>query len=136
VTEPDAALCLELVELINAGDIDGVTARCHEDVVAEPILARVEGGAFVGHDGMRRWFSERAAAWETILVEPRGEVRREGSHLLIDVAFFSHARESGVDIEAQAVMAAQVVAGKLAWWGVYSTDADALARIRERDAGA
>ncbi len=136
MTDPDVALCLTMVDRLNADDIEGILASCHEDVVAEPILARVEGGAFVGHDGMRRWFAERDAAWETIRVEPTGDVRREGSHLLMDATFRSHARESGVDIEAQAVLAAEVAGGKVTWWGVYSTEADALARIREHDAQA
>ena len=136
MTDPDVALCLELVERLNADDIEGIIVRCHENVVAEPILARVEGGAFHGHDGMRRWFAERDAAWETIRVEMSGDVRREASHLLMDAVFHSHARESGVDIEAPAVMAAQVTDGKVSWWGVYSSEADALERIREREGDA
>ncbi len=136
MTDADAALCLALVDRLNADDIDAIVASCHEDVVAEPILSRIEGGAFVGHEGMRRWFAERDAAWETLRVEPTSDVRREGSHLLMDATLRSHARGSGVDIEAQTVFAAAVVGGKVAWWGVYPTQADALARIRERDAQA
>ena len=107
MTDPDIAVCLEILECTNADDLDGVIARCHEDVVCEPFLAQVEGAPYVGHDGMRRWWEERREAWERITVET-GEIERLGRHLLM-----RH--------------------GMVAWWGVYSTEQDALDRLRERD---
>ena len=133
MTDSDTELMLAMLEEINASDIEAIIARCHEDVVAEPILAQAEGGAFVGHDGMRRWFAERDAAWETIRVEATSDVRHEGDHMLVDTQFRSHARESGVDIEVDAVLAAQRRGDKFRWWAVFATEAEALERIRERE---
>jgi len=124
---------LAVVDEINASDIEAIIDRCHEDVVAEPILARVEGGAFVGHDGMRRWFAERDAAWETIRIEP-GEIRRVGRHLLMNGVFHTKARGSGVEISVPFAQAALVRDGKVAWWGVYSTEDEALDRVETREA--
>lgn len=136
MTDPDTALMLAMLDELNASDIESIIERCHEDVVAEPILARAEGGAFIGHDGMRRWFAERDAAWETIRAEATSPVRHEGGHMLVDVRFRSHARGSGVDIDAQAVMAGERRDDRFVWWAVFSTEDEALARIREREAGA
>ena len=132
MTDRDIALCLEILECTNAEDIDGVLARCHEDVECEPYLAQVEGEVFSGHEGMRRWWAEREAAWETIRIEP-GEIERVGSHLLMRGVFHTKARGSGVEISVPFAQAAEVREGKVAWWGVYSTEQDALERLRERD---
>jgi hypothetical protein len=133
VTDPDTAEMLALLEELNGSDIEAVIARCHADVVAEPVLARVEGGAFVGHEGMRRWFAERDAAWETIHVEATSDVRRAGTHLLVDTKFRSRARESGVEIDVDAVLASQRRDDKFIWWAVFWNEGDALARIHERE---
>ncbi len=132
MTDPDIALCLEILERTNAEDIEGVLALCHEDVECEPFLAQVEGGSFFGHEGMRRWWAEREAAWETIRIEP-GEIERIGSHLLMRGVFHTRARGSGVEISMAFAQGAQLTGGKVAWWAVYSTEHEALERIRERD---
>lgn len=132
MTDPDIALCLEILECTNAEDLDGALTRCHEDVECEPFLAQVEGTSFHGHEGMRRWWAEREAAWETIRIEP-GEIERVGSHLLMRGVFHTKARGSGVEISVPFAQGAEVRDGKVAWWGVYSTEQEALARIRERD---
>ena len=131
MTDPDIALCLEILEATNAEDLEGVLAHCHEDVICEPFLAQVEGDHFSGHDGMRRWWDERKAAWETIRIEP-GEIRRLDSHLLMSGVFHTRARGSGVEISMPFAQGAEVREGKVAWWGVYSTEAEARERIRER----
>jgi hypothetical protein len=132
VTDPDIAVCLEILECTNADDLDGVLARCHEDLECEPFLAQVEGGPFFGHEGMRRWWVERKAAWETIEIEP-GEIERVGSHLFMRGVFHTKARGSGVEISVPFAQGAEVRDGKVAWWGVYSTEAEARDRLRERD---
>ncbi len=132
MTDPDIAVCLEILERTNAEDIEGVIARCHEDLECEPFLAQVEGGSFIGHEGMRRWWAERGAAWESIRIEP-GEIERLGSHLFMRGVFHTKARGSGVEISVPFAQGAQVRDGKVAWWGVYSTEQEARDRIRERD---
>jgi ketosteroid isomerase-like protein len=132
VTDPDIALCLAMLERTNAEDIDGLLSYCHEDIECEPFLAQVEGSAFTGHEGMRRWWEERTAAWETIKIEP-GKIRRMGSHLLMDGVFHTRARGSGVEISVPFAQGAHVRDGKVAWWGVYSTEQEAIDRLRERD---
>ena len=135
MTDADIAVCLEILERTSAEDIDGVIARCHEDLECEPFLAQVEGGSFVGHEGMRRWWAERGAAWESIRIEP-GEIERVGTHLLMGGVFHTRARGSGVEISVPFAQAAQLREGKVAWWGVYSTEQEARDRIAERDAQA
>lgn len=133
MTDADIALCLAMLDQLNAADLDGLIAHCHDDVECEPFLAQVEGEAFFGADGMRRWWAERAAAWETIQVEPGGEPRRVGTHLLMPGIFHTRARESGVEMDVPFFQAAQVRGDKVAWWGVYATEEEALRRISERD---
>ena len=132
MTDPEIAVCVEILERTNAEDIEGVLARCHEDLECEPFLAQVEGAPFLGHEGMRRWWAERDAAWESIKIEP-GEIERVGSHLLMRGVFHTKARGSGVEISVPFAQGAQVREGKVAWWGVYSTEREARDRIRERD---
>ena len=131
LADPDIALCVAMLEATNDNDLEGLVAHCTEDVECEPFLAQVEGEAFSGHDGMRRWWAERDAAWETIQIDP-GEVRRIGGHLLMQGTFHTHARGSGVEISVQFAQAAQIRDGKFCWWGVWSTEAEALERLRER----
>jgi hypothetical protein len=133
VSDPDIALCLEMLERTNASDIEGLLSYCHEDVECEPFLAQVEGGAFSGHAGMRRWWEERDAAWETIRIEP-GEIRRVGRHLVMSGVFHTKARGSGMEISVSFAQGALIRDGKVAWWGVYSTEDEALERVKSREA--
>lgn len=133
MTDPDIAVCLEILECTNADDLEGILARCHGDVVCEPFLAQVEGAPYVGHEGMRLWWKERGEAWERITIEP-GKIEHLGSHILMRRGVFhTKARGSGVEISVPFAQGAEVKDGKVAWWGVYSTEQEALDRIRERD---
>jgi hypothetical protein len=133
MTDPDIAVCLEILECTNADDLDGILERCNEDVVCEPFLAQVEGAPYVGHEGMRRWWEERSEAWEKIRIEP-GEIERLGNHVLMRRGVFhTKARGSGVEISVPFAQGAEVKNGKVSWWGVYSTEQEALDRLRERD---
>ena len=131
--DPEIAVCLEMLERTNESDIEGLLSHCHEDVECEPFLAQVAGASFQGHEGMRRWWAEREAAWETIRIEP-GEIERVGSHLLMNGTFHTKARGSGVEISVSFAQGALFREGKVAWWGVYSTESEARERIDEREA--
>lgn len=131
MTDPDIALCLAMLEATNRSDIEGLVAHCHEDVECEPFLAQVEGDLYRGHDGMRSWWAEREAAWESIRIEA-GEIKHMGGHMFMRGVFHTHARGSGVEISVPFSQVAQIRDGKFAWWGVYQTEAEALDRLRRR----
>jgi hypothetical protein len=116
-----------VIDEINRGNIDAVVARCHPEIEFVPYLASVEGGgAYRGHEGMRRWWSEREAVWGQISMDAvEGEPLPGG--LLMRGTLTARGRGSGVEMEMPFAAAARLEDGLVTWWGFYRTDEEALA---------
>jgi len=54
---------LRAAEATNRGDVEALLEVTHPEAVAEPIRAATEG-AYVGHDGCRRFIADTAATFE------------------------------------------------------------------------
>jgi ketosteroid isomerase-like protein len=126
---PEArALVDTAFDAINSGDIDAFLAACAEDVEFTSLIAEAEGAVFRGHEGVRAWWETVRGAFEGVRWELL-DVREP-----VDGYVVNHFRMSGVlsgvPLEQtmwQAVRRADD--GKIAWWGVFRTEREALAAL-------
>jgi ketosteroid isomerase-like protein len=56
-------------EAFNRRDLDGFLALMDPDVEALPRTLGIEGGAYTGHDGMRRWAEDILAVFDDFNVD-------------------------------------------------------------------
>jgi ketosteroid isomerase-like protein len=63
----------------SCGDLDGMLARAHPDIIATPTLGILyERSAYAGHEGIRAWVREVAGAWEAFDPQVRAILERDG----------------------------------------------------------
>ncbi len=77
-------------------------AECHPDVEFFSALASLEGVAFVGHDGIRRYFDDVVAAWEEWRVELHRVEETPDGRVAVDMTMHVRGRQSGASV-AQSV---------------------------------
>ena len=77
---------------VTSGDCDAAVALCHPEVEFYSVLG-ISGRAYLGHDGIRRYFDDVASAWR----EWRVEVERitEGADGRVAIVMTMHARGKG-----------------------------------------
>ena len=68
MTEANVALTRQLVDAYNGSDAEAAIALCSPDVVWVPQSTDVEG-VYRGHEGVRRYFENIGAVWESIKFE-------------------------------------------------------------------
>jgi ketosteroid isomerase-like protein len=100
---------------INAGDVEYAVRQTTEDVVLIAARSAVEG-AFVGHDGVRRFFADNAENFEQFRVRI-DDVRDLGDDRVLAMGTI-HVRGRGGGVETDIPMAgiATYRDGKLSRW--------------------
>ena len=116
----------------NRGDIEPMLAIADPECEWYPFTARVEGDeAYHGHEGLRQWWGNMAAAWDEITTSVE-EVRDLGDAVL---AFGRlHARfRSGINLDTEVAWLFRFRDGLVVWGRAYERRAEALeaAGLRE-----
>lgn len=52
------------IEAYNRGDIEGLIAMAHPDIRMVPMRSLLEGGEYVGHEGVRQFMADTEEDWE------------------------------------------------------------------------
>jgi ketosteroid isomerase-like protein len=91
-------------EAITRGDLDAALEVCHPEVEFLSVLA-VDGKAYVGHDGIRRYFEDVTSAWDQWTVDVHRTAVVPDGRIVIEMTMRARGRESGAPI---AVFAAHV----------------------------
>ena len=93
-------LIREVTELFNRADVDAYLEYLDPDVELRPILAgSLEGESFKGHDGIRRYFEQRAEDIEEARIELE-EVRRVAEDRVLSLGRWRvRGRGSGLEME-------------------------------------
>ncbi len=96
---------------INRGDLD-IEELIHPEVVFEPLRSRTEG-AFVGHEGMRRFIADTEEMFEVFQADYT-EVRDLGERVLAIGTIRMRAKMSGVETDVHTAVIAEFRDG-LVW---------------------
>lgn len=97
-------------DAINRGDLD-IVEFIHPEVVFEPLRSRTEG-AFVGHEGMRRFIADTEDMFEVFQVAYT-DVRDLGERVLAIGSIRMRARVSGVETDVPTAVIAEFRDGLL-----------------------
>jgi ketosteroid isomerase-like protein len=82
---------------IDEGDVEAAVALCDPEIEFLSVLA-LDGQAYVGHDGIRQYFADVAAAWEAYHVEVHRVVDAPDGRAAIVMTMHVRGRGSGVAI--------------------------------------
>ena len=74
-------------------DTDAALAVCDEEIEFLSVLA-VDGLAYVGHEGIRRYFDDIASAWEEWRVDVHGTDVAPDGRVVIEMTMHARAREA------------------------------------------
>jgi ketosteroid isomerase-like protein len=108
---------------LNAGDLEGFLALVAEDVEFTSMVLEAEGATFHGHAGVRAWWRSMEETFQHLAWEPL-ELRAAGetgiaSHRIVGTL-------GGVEVRQTLWQALRLRGGKIAWWGFFRTEHEAL----------
>jgi ketosteroid isomerase-like protein len=85
----------QIARRLNAGDVDGMLALCHDDIVMTPSQHWLETSPLKGKEAFRQNTEEWLGAWESIEIET-DEVEAFGDRVLAAGFWRSTGRVSGL----------------------------------------
>jgi ketosteroid isomerase-like protein len=88
-------------EAVTAGDLEGALEVCHPEIEFLSVLA-VSGRRYHGHQGMRDYFADIAAAWSEWRVEVDEIVPGPDGRVAIVMSMHVRGKESGATLSARA----------------------------------
>lgn len=121
----NAELARRFYDAFNRRDLDAFLALTHEDVVMESRLTALEG-AYVGHEGARRWYDDFVGAFPDYTVDPH-PIRELGDVTIAHVGGRGHGVGSATPLIDPFWQTMRWRDGKCIWWRNFPTEAEALA---------
>jgi len=122
----DVAVVRRGLDLLNAGDYEGLLAMVHPDFVGQIPTQLANSGTFRGRDGYRRMLEGWTAAWEGFRAEPE-EIVEVGDQVVVAVLQSARGTGSGVPVEMRLGYLIGVRDGQLADLRLCESHEEALA---------
>ncbi len=119
-------------DAMNRGELD-IAALVHPEVVFEPLRSRTEG-AFVGHEGMRRFLDDTAEMFDVFKVTYH-DIRDLGDIVLAIGSIRIRAKVSGVETDVPAAVIAEFRDGLLWRFKDYGDERSAMHAAGVRQEG-
>jgi ketosteroid isomerase-like protein len=116
----------------NRGDHDTLLGLWDEEADFYPLRAQLEGRAYHGRDGLRRFIVELAEDWEEVRFEV-DEVREAGGQLVAFGRFLARGKASGIELNVPLGLVGVVRDKKVVYSRFFSDPADALAAAGQRE---
>ena len=116
------------VAAFNRRDGEAFLALVTADFEWVPSMSPIEGGTFIGPDGVRRYFAALAAAWEHFQIFPT-ELRNHECGVLLLARLEGRGRGSGATIDAALGMAYDIRDGRISRIRGYLDQVDALKAV-------
>jgi uncharacterized protein len=129
MSERDVEVVRQALAAFNEGDIEAVLGCMDPDIEFVPLRALLEGSAYRGHDGFRRFVADMVDDWEDY--HPISEEFRDvgDGRVLVLGRFHARGRASGVEVESPAAWVSQVRGGKIVRVRIYADEQSALASL-------
>jgi ketosteroid isomerase-like protein len=124
MSEDNIELTKRAYERLRASDIDGFLEFVDPDVEWHSLALEIEG-TFRGHEGVRKWWRELRSAfpeWDPSIVEIRGL----GDWVLVHARGVGQGAASGVGIDDDFWQLARLHEQRIAWYGSFRTEREAL----------
>jgi ketosteroid isomerase-like protein len=119
-------------DAFNRRDLDAFLALADRNVELTPLNLELEGGSYLGHEGLRSFWKDYLAVFPDFSVE-LDEVRDLGDVTVARVRLRGHGTGSDVPFEQPIWQVAEWRRRKCVWWHSFRSEADALeaAGLRE-----
>jgi ketosteroid isomerase-like protein len=85
-------------DAITRYDVDAALAVCHPEIEFLSVLA-VDGNAYVGHEGVRRYFDDISSAWEEWRVDVHGTALVPDGRVIIEMTMYARGKGSGAPLD-------------------------------------
>ena len=121
-------------EAFNARDVEGLVAVCESDCEWVPFRAQLEGIAYRGHDGIRRFVGDMDQDWSAFRIEPV-EFHDRDPRIAVIGRVIAAGRGSGVEVDSLAGFVFDIHEGRIARLVSHSDPAAALAAVNPGAAG-
>jgi ketosteroid isomerase-like protein len=99
-------------EAFNGRDVDRLLALSYPDTEWRPFRAQLEGTAYRGHEGLRRFFTDMDDDWSSFRVDPLEFHDREDDVAVI-ARVTGRGRGSGIDIDTVGGFVAELRDGRI-----------------------
>jgi hypothetical protein len=120
-------LVLLMYEAFNRRDLDAFLALMHDEVEIEPRIGTMEG-AYLGHEGVRRWWSSLVDFLPDYTAEV-AELDDLGEITLGRIRGTAHGAASSTPVVEAWWQTTRWHDGKCIWWRNFATEAEALETI-------
>jgi uncharacterized protein len=110
-SEREAAV-RRLADAITSGDVEAAIDACDPEIEFLSVLA-VSGRAYHGHEGIRQYFADVAAAWSEWRVEIHRVVPAPDGRVVISMTMHFRGKESGAGFSDQTAHVWTLRDGKL-----------------------
>lgn len=100
MAEQNVELVRKGLEAFNRRDLSGMLETLDSDVELLPLRAVLEGEAYRGHDGFRKWLSDMDEDWESFRAEATEVRKLDEDRVLVIGRVRAKARASGIDVDA------------------------------------
>lgn len=117
---------------LNGRDLDAFLEFMDPEAEINTRLAAMEGRSYHGLDGAREWWRDMLAIFPDFSVEIL-EVRDYEAFLIVLVRARGHGADSGAPFDMTLWQATEVRRGKVVWWQMFGSEAEALEAVRERE---
>jgi ketosteroid isomerase-like protein len=130
VSREDLDVVRRGIEAYNRSDVDELVALSDPEVRMVPVKSLLEGDAYRGHEGVRRFIAEMDEDWSEreVLID---ELRDLGDRILVLGRFRAVGRASGTQVDQPAAWVSEIRDGRLLTMQAYTDPEAAL-----REAGA
>ena len=115
-------------EAFNARDVEALVGACHSDAEWMPFRAQLEGIAYRGHDGIRRFVADMDQDWNAFRIDPV-EFHDRDARVVVIGRVIAAGRGSGVEVDSLAGFVFDVRDGRIARLVSHSDPAVALADL-------
>jgi ketosteroid isomerase-like protein len=124
VSAEDVEAAKRGIEAYNRGEIERLVEMADPEVKMVPLRSLLEGGAYEGHDGVRRFMADMDEDWESREIEV-DEVRDLGDSVLV-LGNFHGLGHSGNEVRYPVAWHSEYRLGKLVKMTAYADQGSAL----------
>jgi ketosteroid isomerase-like protein len=112
-----------------ARDLGGILAVADDGIVLRSLLTEAERPLYHGHEGVRDWFDAVFGVFPDWNPQPRPTAHDDDGAVVIGLDVTATGAESGVPIDQTYWLGAKVRADKIAFFGFFRTESDALEAV-------